>query len=51
MVERAIGRYKFIIGDRLRARYDDAQPVELAIGIKALNQMTTLAKPISVRVV
>ena len=39
-----------IIGDRLHARHDDAQPVELAIGIKVLNRMTNLAKPVSVRV-
>lgn len=50
LVETAIGRYKSIIGRRLHARHDDAQPVELAIGIKVLNQMTNLAKPISVRV-
>lgn len=50
LVETAIGRYKSIIGDRLRARYNDAQPVELALGIKVLNRMTNLAKPVSVRV-
>lgn len=50
LVETAIGRYKSFIGDRLRSRHDEAQPVELATGIKVLNQMTNLAKPISVRV-
>ena len=50
LVETAIGRYKSFISDRLHARHGDAQPVELAIGIKVLNQMTNLAKPISVRV-
>ena len=50
LVETTMGRYKSIIGDRLHARHDDAHPVELAIGIKVLNRMTNLAKPVSVRV-
>jgi hypothetical protein len=50
LVETTMGRYKSIIGDRLHARHDDAQPAELAIGIKVLNQMMDLAKPIFVRV-
>ena len=50
LVETTMGRYKSIIGDRLHARHDDAQPVELAVGIKALIRMTNLAKPASVRV-
>ena len=50
LVETAIGQYKSIIGDRLRSRHDDAKPVEFAIGIMLFNQMTNLAKPISVRV-
>jgi hypothetical protein len=50
LVERTMGRYKSIIGDRLHARLNDAQPVELAIGIKVLNRTTNLAKPASVRV-
>ena len=50
LVETTMGRYKSIIGDRLHARHDDAQPVEVAIGIKAINRMTNLAKPISVKV-
>ncbi len=45
-----MGRYKSIIGDRLQARHDDAQPVEVAIGINVLNRMMNLAKPMSVRV-
>ena len=51
LVETTMGRYKSIIGDRLHARHDDAQPVEVAIGINVLNRMMNLAKPISVRVV
>ena len=50
LVETTMGRYKSIIGDRLHARHDEAQPVELAIGIEVLNRMTNLAKPVSVRV-
>lgn len=50
LVETTMGRYKSIIGDRLHARHDDAQPAELAIGIKVLNRMTNLTKPVSVRV-
>lgn len=43
------GRYKSIVGDPLHACHDDAQPVELAIGIKVSNQMMSLAKPDSER--
>ena len=50
LVETTMGRNKSIIGDRLHARHDDAQPVEVAIGIKVLNRMMNLEKPISVRV-
>ncbi len=49
LVETTMGRYKSIIGDRLQARHDDAQPIEVAIGIKTLNQMMNLAKPVSAR--
>lgn len=45
-----MGRSKSIIGDRLRARYGDAQPMEVALAVKALNQMMNLAKPISAKV-
>ncbi len=51
LVETTIGRYKSIVDDRLHTRHDDAQPVELAIGIKVLNRMANLAKPASERVV
>ena len=50
MVEIAIGRYKAVVGDRLRARDDDAQITEVVIGVKILNRMTCLAKPVFVRV-
>ena len=50
LAETTMGRYKSIISDRLYSRHDDAQPVEVAIAVKALNHMMNLAKPISVRV-
>ena len=48
-VETTMGRYKSVIGDRLLAHHDNAQPVEVVIAVKALNQMMNLAKPVSVR--
>ena len=49
LVETTMGRYKSIIGDRLRSRHNDGQQVEVATAVKALNQMMKLAKPVSVR--
>jgi hypothetical protein len=51
LIETAIGRYKSIIGSRLRARDFAAQQGEVAIAVEALNRMIQVAKPISVRVV
>jgi hypothetical protein len=39
LVETAIGRYKSVIGHRLRARSCGAQQTEVAIGCAALNRM------------
>jgi transposase len=50
LVETAIGRYKLLIGSKLRARSLAAQHGEAAIAVKALNRMIRVAKPISVRV-
>ena len=50
LVETTMGHYKSVIGDRLRAHHDNAQPVEVVMAVKALNQMMNLAKPASVRV-
>jgi Transposase DDE domain len=50
LIETAIGRYKSIIGSRLRARMFTAQQGEIAIAVEALNRMIRIAKPISVRV-
>lgn len=49
LVETAIGRYKSIIGHRLRARSFGAQQTEVAIGCAALNRMLACARPNSVR--
>jgi hypothetical protein len=49
LVETAIGRYKSLIGSRLRARTFPAQQSEAVLTVEALNQMIRVAKPISVR--
>lgn len=49
LLETAIGRYKLIIGRRLRARSFAAQQTEVAIGCTVLNRMLTCACPKSVR--
>jgi hypothetical protein len=45
-----IGRYKSLIGSRLRARTLSTQQREIVIAVEALNQMIRVAKPSSVRV-
>ena len=49
LVEAAIGRYKSIIGGRLRARTFGAQQTEVAIGCAVLNRMLACAHPKSIR--
>jgi hypothetical protein len=49
LVETAIGRYKAIIGRRLKARSFDAQQTEVAIGCAVLNCMLAYARPKSAR--
>jgi hypothetical protein len=44
LVETAIGRYKSIIGCRLRARSFDTQQTEAAIGCTVLNRMLACAR-------
>lgn len=51
LVETAIGRYKVLIGPRLRSRNWRAQRSETVIGVEALNRMIRIAKPVSARVV
>ncbi|MBB6487747.1 hypothetical protein GGD46_005057 [Rhizobium lusitanum] len=49
LVEAAIGRYKSIIGRRLRVRSFSAQQTEVAPGRAVLNRMLECARPNSVR--
>ena len=49
LVETAVGRYKSIIGQHLRARSFQAQQTEVAIGCAILNRMLDCARPKSVR--
>jgi hypothetical protein len=49
LVETAIGKYKGIIGPRLRARSFLAQQTEAAIGVAILNRMLACGHPKSVR--
>ena len=49
LVETTMGRYKMLIGPRLRARGFPAQQTEAAIGVVALNRMLIAGRPESVR--
>jgi hypothetical protein len=49
LIETAMGRYKLLIGPRLRARSFAAQQTEAAIGMAVLNQMLVAGCPESVR--
>jgi hypothetical protein len=49
LVETAMGRYKTLIGPRLRARGFAAQQTEAAIGVAVLNRMLVAGRPDSVR--
>ena len=49
LVETAIGRYKTLIGPRLRSRNWRAQQAETVIGVAVLNRMIQVAKPVSFR--
>jgi hypothetical protein len=49
LVETTMGRYKALIGRRLRARGFAAQQTEAAIGVEALNRMLAAGRPNSVR--
>jgi transposase len=51
LVETAVYRYKTIIGRRLQARTLPNQRTEAKIGCNALNRMTRLGMPVSVRIV
>ena len=49
LVETAMGRYKTIIGPRLRARSFSGQQAEAAVGVAILNRMLDAGRPDSVR--
>jgi hypothetical protein len=49
LVETTIGRYKALIGPRLRARGFAAQQTEAAFGVAVLNRMLAAGRPNSVR--
>ena len=50
LVETAMGRYKALIGARLRARSEAGRRTEAAVGAVVLNCMLTAGRPNSVRV-
>jgi hypothetical protein len=50
LVETAIGRYKSLIGNRLRARKFANQQTEATLACEVLNRMLSCARPKSVRV-
>jgi len=49
LIETTMGRYKMLIGPRLRARGFAAQQNEGAIGVAVLNRMLAAGRPRSVR--
>ena len=49
LVETTMGRYKSIIGPRLKSRGFEAQKAEAAIGVAVLNRMLAAGRPNSVR--
>jgi len=49
LVETTMGRYKALIGPRLRARGFAAQQTEAAVGVAVLNRMLAARRPDSVR--
>ena len=48
-VETTMGRYKHLIGPKLRARCQPNQHGEVALAVQVLNRMIRTAKPVSVR--
>jgi len=47
--EAAIGRWKQVIGDRLRAHTDERRATEVDVAVHVLNRMLDLGRPESVR--
>jgi hypothetical protein len=50
LAKTVIGRYKALIGPRLRTRTLLNQQGEIARGVEVLNRMIQVAKPVSVRI-
>ncbi len=48
--EAAMGRWKQVIGDGLRARTDQRRTTEVAVAVHALNRMSGLGRPSYVRI-
>jgi transposase len=44
-VETQVGRWKAVIGPKLKARHFDNQKTEAKIGVRVLNRMTELGRP------
>jgi len=49
-VEATIGRFKQVIGDKLRSRMDRRRATEVDVAVHALNRMLELGRQISVRI-
>jgi hypothetical protein len=49
LAETTIGRYKHLIGPKLRARTDAGQHGEAALAVQVLNRMIREAKPVTIR--
>jgi hypothetical protein len=49
LAETAIGRYKHLIGPKLRARTDLGKQGEVALAVQVLNRMIRKAKPVTIR--
>ena len=50
-VEAAIGHWKQVIGDGLRARRDERRTTEVDVAVHVLNRMLELGRPSYVRIV
>ena len=48
--EAAIGRWKQVIGDRLRAHTDERRATEVDVAVHVLNRMLDLGRPNYVRI-
>jgi hypothetical protein len=49
-IETQIGRWKTVIGPKLQARRLDNQKTEAHIGVRVLNRMTQLGRPVFERI-